>query len=471
MSTDKAICTIIAKNYLAYARVLADSFRQYNPAVDIYVLVIDKIEGYIDPSSEDFNIATIEDINDPQVLQLLFKYDVLESSTAVKPFFMDYLLTKYSLTKLIYFDPDILFTAGVDELWSLLNQHPVLLTPHILDPIVTIDRYAQMEMDVLRCGIYNLGFLAIYNCDDTRKFLEWWKVRLNCYCSKDIPPLFVDQKWINLLPTYMANVHIVRDPGYNVAWWNLFNRKVSVNRGLVTVNGSPLKFYHFSGFDLNNIDQISKNQGQYTLKDFPELKPLFYKYLDLILAHGHASVMGWPYHYDYFDNETHIADVIRHLYLSLYREHKTDKFKANPFLTAEGSFYEWLNTMIDSANSACRITNLWYEIYKSRPHLQEAYRNIAGDEKEAFCQWCATEGKKEFDLDDAFLTCFSGSQIPETKKPNFKFKSLFYNRVWLSAVSGVKKLLVKLGIRNERMLKSLSYFKQGIDILLFPGDD
>lgn len=40
---------------------------------------------------------------------------------------------------------------------------------------------------------------------------------------------------------------VVRDPGYNVASWNLSTRKVSIDRaGDIRVNGATLRFWHFT---------------------------------------------------------------------------------------------------------------------------------------------------------------------------------------------------------------------------------
>ena len=51
------VCTVIAKNYLPAARVLADSLAEHHPGVRLHVLVIDEWEGYIDPARERFEIV------------------------------------------------------------------------------------------------------------------------------------------------------------------------------------------------------------------------------------------------------------------------------------------------------------------------------------------------------------------------------------------------------------------------------
>ena len=43
--------------------------------------------------------------------------------------------------------------------------------------------------------------------------------------------------------------YIERSPAYNVAYWNLDQRSLGITDDVVTVDGSPLKFFHFSGFN------------------------------------------------------------------------------------------------------------------------------------------------------------------------------------------------------------------------------
>ena len=51
------VCTIIAKNYLAAARVLAASLRENHPESRCHVLVIDGVEDSFDPAEERFEVV------------------------------------------------------------------------------------------------------------------------------------------------------------------------------------------------------------------------------------------------------------------------------------------------------------------------------------------------------------------------------------------------------------------------------
>ena len=100
-------------------------------------------------------------------------------------------------------------------------------------------------------GAFNFGFFAVKNSKNGLDFARWWRDRLVDFCYDDIPNgLFTDQKWGDLVPGMFDGVLVLRDPGYNVATWNINNRKITIDENdKYWVNGSKLKFYHFSGFD------------------------------------------------------------------------------------------------------------------------------------------------------------------------------------------------------------------------------
>ena len=59
-----AVCTVITKSYLPYARTLASSLAEHNPDVDLYVLLADKVDGYFDPSLESLKFIYLEDLSE-----------------------------------------------------------------------------------------------------------------------------------------------------------------------------------------------------------------------------------------------------------------------------------------------------------------------------------------------------------------------------------------------------------------------
>src|SRR5689334_14285715 len=214
------ICTIIAKNYLAQARCLAESFYAQHPDGRMFVLLIDQPDGCFDPHDQPFTVVLVPELAIRGFAQMAFRYNVLELSTAVKPFFIEYLFDHADLAHLIYLDPDIYCYRPLTPLLDALQTHMLALTPHLLEPLD--DQHHPNELDILRVGVYNLGCIGLARGPELLAFLRWWQRRLERECVVDLSQgLFVDQGWIDLAPSLFAGVTIVRDPGCNVAYWNL----------------------------------------------------------------------------------------------------------------------------------------------------------------------------------------------------------------------------------------------------------
>ncbi len=86
------VCTIIAKNYLAHARVLARSFARHHPDGRFWTLIIDDFDGYVDPANEPFEVLTPAEIGCEPFIHMAMRYSVLELSTAVKPWLLRHLM-------------------------------------------------------------------------------------------------------------------------------------------------------------------------------------------------------------------------------------------------------------------------------------------------------------------------------------------------------------------------------------------
>ena len=56
MTRAAAVCTIAAKNYLPFVRVLMASVRIHHPQFRRVLILADRVDGYFDPSQEDFEV-------------------------------------------------------------------------------------------------------------------------------------------------------------------------------------------------------------------------------------------------------------------------------------------------------------------------------------------------------------------------------------------------------------------------------
>ncbi len=122
--------------------------------------------------------------------------------------------------------------------------------------------------------------------------------------------MFTDQRWVDFVPSFFDH-HILKDPGYNVAYWNLHGREVFNDGDRYLVNGVPLRFFHFSGFDARKPWLLSKHQGErprVLLSERPALAQLCRDYLARLEAAGilaeHKPPYGWnvlPWRHSHHD--------------------------------------------------------------------------------------------------------------------------------------------------------------------------
>lgn len=293
-----AICTIIAKNYVAQARVLADSVAEHHPDIPCHVLIVDDYEGFIQPAEERFEVISMSELGIPDLARFRFKYSVVELCTAVKPFLMEHLLNVTGVEKLVYLDPDIMVTGSLDPVFAELDAHDVLLTPH-LDPVPPADEPPGLDQHMLMHGAFNLGFLAVSNRPPARTFLHWFREKLRSSCIIDYARgLFVDQKFADLAVSMFPGFHIVRDPGCNVAVWNAHSRRLTrADDGTWFSNGEPLRFFHFSTYRPNRPRRPGEPPR---FEDRTDAMPLFADYGARLLAHDYERTRRWPYAFQCF---------------------------------------------------------------------------------------------------------------------------------------------------------------------------
>ena len=399
-----AVFTIIAKNYLAYARVLMASLRKFHPEVDLYVFLADRTEERFDPVHEPFRVVLTEHLAIPKFQHVAFKYSVTELNTAVKPFCIEYLFEKLGYQKILFLDPDILVTHSLERLYRELESSSIILTPHITQAIR--DEKRPNEIDLLLAGSYNLGFIGLSDTPTVRTFLSWWKERVYEQCLHQVDAgLFVDQKWIDLVPSLFDNVRILKDPGLNVAYWNLAERPVTLRGDSVeraSVRGEPLFFFHFSGFEPDKPSTVSKHQTRFSLDDLPEARPLFLHYRDLLFSHEYNESKRWPYAYGAFDNGVPVPPIVRRIYHALSPETR-DTF-GNPFTVGQPhSLFQWLNTPKRADDRAPAVTNLLYEIWNRDPQLRQTFPQIFSTHVRQYVDWIFREGRHRYHLPSVFL--------------------------------------------------------------------
>jgi len=331
------IFTSITANYIPKARVLARTVKKHCPHARFVVMLCDALPPELHGSIEPFDeLLQIEELGIPvaNLEAWTFSLSVVELCTAVKGAAFLRLFEKYPTEKVMYLDPDIVVLDSLEPLERLLDQHSVLVTPHLTEPYDSHKLLVAHEAALMTYGIYNFGFLAVKDDAEGRRFATWWRDRLTHYCHVDLPMgFFTDQRWGDLIPNFFPTTHVVREKTYNVATWNLKQRKVECNAaGKLFVEGQPVRFYHFSGFDNGAFEVALKLYGA----DSEGLVPLAKWYRDELEKEGQSQFGKRPGHYACFDDGTPVMEWHRVFYRN--RPFLADVFP-NPYATTQARCY------------------------------------------------------------------------------------------------------------------------------------
>ncbi len=319
---DVAGCTVITKRYLPYARVLARSFAEHNrgangggaDAPTFYCFLADRVEGCFDPSAEPFCVVQLDEfVEAPLIREMSFRYTAFELCNALKAWAHQYLLRRTNHAAWAYFDADILITDSLDGVWAALNgRNGLMLTPHMLAaPPAALG--GTLELNVVRFGIHNGGFVCVRRSDEAEAFVAWFIDRMRRFCFQR-DGLTCDQKWIDLLPVYFG-AQVYRHPGANVAYWNLHERRLAASAdGSVTAGGAPMMFFHFSGFTPERPGDVSRYAEIDTAAFAPVWQALARGYVDALQREGLPACMGWGYSFGRFSDGRAISTPMRGLY-------------------------------------------------------------------------------------------------------------------------------------------------------------
>jgi glycosyltransferase involved in cell wall biosynthesis len=293
-----AAFSIISPNYRHFARVLMGSLQRQHADWDRFVLVV----GETQPPAHDgepFTSMALDALPLPNRRQFFFRYTLLELNTAMKPWMFEHLFGR-GYDRVVYFDPDIVIYSALAE----LDDSFITLTPHLTGSIDGDEHPS--ERTILQAGTYNLGFLAVTRNAQLATFLQWWQRRLEFQCLVDVARgLFVDQKWIDLVPAMFSGVRILRHDGYNVAYWNLKQRDISAQ---------PLRFFHFSGFNPAHPQIVSRHQPKLRVTSNADVARLVGDYVVALRDAGSESFRSAPYAFDVFANGRRVSNAARVAY-------------------------------------------------------------------------------------------------------------------------------------------------------------
>jgi hypothetical protein len=273
------VFTSVNFNYLGRALALARSVKQNDPTIHFVLLIIEPNFSFSKTTKElllacdDGNsfdeIKTLNDL-DLKDDKKFFSYSVVEMCTAVKGQAVVQLLDRESSEFVTYLDPDLFFYDSLDSIRAEHLKGDVLLTPHLnYAPYTNQSIYNDEVAGAMRHGVFNLGFVSFSNTKNGREIAAWWADRLQISSKADyLNGIFTDQKWWDLSQVYFKGIRVVKDEGWNMAPWNVSERRLTSLNPYSLDSGDSLLFFHFSKFPSEAFNQKIASQSNSVLLDF-----------------------------------------------------------------------------------------------------------------------------------------------------------------------------------------------------------
>lgn len=387
--------TIASRNYLAYALTLMQSVAAQYPDAPRYLILADRDEGDDALVGAPFTTIAAAALALPDFDAFAFRYTIMEFNTAIKPYAFAHLRRRHPGAGIVYLDPDILVVQPFDAVEAAFADGALaVLTPHLLEPVD--DDRQPGEREILASGTYNCGFVAIGDHADADRLIAWWADRLEFGAYADpAAGLFTDQKWIDLVPGLFPDVQVLRDAGYNLAYWNLSQRPVSRLGPHWYAGKQRLAFVHFSGVDLERPALFSKHQNRHTQATIGKLRPLYADYLERLAANGHALHRSKPYAFGRFADGEPICEPVRAVYRRYF-----DKGAAQPQRDPFAMDRRLYDLPCDElpARSDAPVTRVMYAAWKLRADLQQAFDLAQAGGRRGFIRWFARAAQREMGI-------------------------------------------------------------------------
>ena len=332
---DVVMTATVTGAFLPRARVLAASLRRAHPEIPFVLLLLDDPDGQV-RASEPFEVLLPADLPGPDLPTLLFRYTEREAGASAKPQVLRHLLRR-GHRRVLFLDADMIVTADLGPVLDALDEASILVTPHLLEP-ASGPGARERELLLVRAGVLNTGLVGVRAGAETERFLDWWTRRTLAHGLADPDNgVHMDQRWADLAPGMFAGVRLLRDPGVNVAYWNLDERPLREEGGVLTAGGRPCRVIHASGYDVRRPDVVSTYASD--LRPDALLAGLLERYRRALLDAGEADAIGAPWVYDRWADGAPIPPEAREAHRRLGAA--AERF-GDPFAVGPGSFRDSL---------------------------------------------------------------------------------------------------------------------------------
>ncbi len=410
--------TVVTRDHLAYARLAGRTWTDHHPGTTFTVVVVDHA-GMVPPhwTHRDIRIVGPDALGvDPDELRTLAAiYSPEELACALKPQALLRGLTEADAA--VHIDGDVEVLAAMDDLEDLARRAGVVLSPHTLHPLPDDGRRPD-RFTMLKAGMFNGGLLAVG--ERGRTFLDWWATQVRRHAVHEPhDAMHGDQRWLDCVPAYFEH-HVLRDPTFNVAYWNLHERRPEWDGDTLRVAGRPVRCFHYSGLVADEpwfISQFTGGLARVELRDQPAAARMVRRYLDQLRAAGLEVDRAVGYRFAAAREGTPVDRRARRLWRDalLTAEAGGGVRPPGPFDDDGGHAWAgWLRQPAGDGSVGRYLRRVWDESV----HLQRMFPDLDHpDDRHQFSSWAIHHGADDAAIPASLLPDPGGPTMDDPAAP------------------------------------------------------
>lgn len=285
MAEALAVVTIAASNYLPQTVAMAASLRRFHPETPLHVVMAGARRSVPELERLGARVVSLEELRVEGLRGMMLRYGCKELCAALKPSVIEMVLDAGHSTA-VFVDPDMLVLDTLAPCFDEASAHALTLTPHI-GPEAAERPDEGLERALLMAGMFNGGFIGASDCGETRRFLRWWAKRLRTHCYEDVGAgIHYDQRWLDLAPGFVADLHVCRDAGCNAAYWRLGWMQLEQRGAEFFLGGEPVRLFHFSGYEPEAPEFVTKFRPGWRVEETGAGAALFRMYQERLVEAG-----------------------------------------------------------------------------------------------------------------------------------------------------------------------------------------
>ncbi len=241
--TSLLIGTVVAKNYLPFARVLARSLRRTIRMRGSSSLFRTSSTGMWIGAPSRFRSSRGR-ARRPRSARPGISFRPTRTRDRAQPYLIEHMAADAGSA--LFLDADTLVVGDLEPLFDSVQRHALTLVPHRLAPPATDGVARDLVLNL--AGIFNGGVVGIrHRPHRPTSSAGGRRASISSACTPSTVAFTTTSGWLDLALGFVEDLHIHRDPGVNVAHWNLPERPIRIRDGAITAAGEP-QVVHFSGF-------------------------------------------------------------------------------------------------------------------------------------------------------------------------------------------------------------------------------